>query len=408
MIELKEISADKYKLFINDEVLENVRVSRSEVYSLTPEGFKETNAEHFSLYADDSIAFDTLINLPPKEFSKEVDFRFNNLFSWQEFNENSFQINFYLEGFTIQFEFRADLKVWDFAFSFLDFQDAFYSVWSNKDNFFGELKFDEYRASFRIDFVSKDFNSSIKEQIKPCLELLTDCYNETTQKIAVENSRNSIVLPFNFPETLKVSCKQYLQYFAQFLQDLGINVTSDLKEKAGRVLFSVTPTDDIEALYKIREALAIYLNLPSSPIVYDDSFAAMRLKQQIDSLKHSQQMAETEFRLRMAQSLVEAQNKTIEDQSGMIVQQATFIQQQKEHIEKITNPAVMIKSAENKEELEELYEGVKVGESETLKKWLGISLNPAKAIKTVVKNTFGKEDENKSVLGLDERSESGK
>jgi len=36
-----------------------------------------------------------------------------------------------------------------------------------------------------------------------------------------------------------------------------------------------------------------------------------------------------------------------------------------------------------------------------LKELTGIGLNPAKAIKTAVKNTFGKEDK-KSILGLDE------
>ncbi len=89
---------------------------------------------------------------------------------------------------------------------------------------------------------------------------------------------------FNFPEQFKTPCEQYLLYFAQFLQDLGISATSNLKEEAGKVLFSVTPTDDKEALDKIREALAVYLNLPASPIVYDDSFAAMRLQQQIENL----------------------------------------------------------------------------------------------------------------------------
>ena len=110
-----------------------------------------------------------------------------------------------------------------------------------------------------------------------------------------------------------MNCKQYLEYFAQFLKDLGINATSNLNEEAGKVLFSVTPTDDKEALDKIREALAVYLNLPASPIVYDDSFAAMRLQQQIENLQHSQRMAVRE--LQFNEKLLVAQSDTIHEKN---------------------------------------------------------------------------------------------
>ncbi len=98
------------------------------------------------------------------------------------------------------------------------------------------------------------------------------------------------------------------------------------------------------------------------------------------------------------------QSDTIREKNTIISQKDSTIEQQSKLIEKISSKSIMIDSVENKEELEELYDGVKVGESETLKKWLGISLNPAKVIKTAVKNTFGKDDGNKSILGLDENT----
>ena len=220
------------------------------------------------------------------------------------------------------------------------------------------------------------------------------------EKIKNENE-NGFTKRFEFPEEIRNSCEQYLLYFAQFLLDLGINVNANLKEESGKVLFSVTPTDETQALDKIREALAIYLNLPMSPIIYDDSFAAMRLQQQIENLQHSQRMAVRE--LQFNEKLLVAQSDTIREKNLTISQQQSVIEQKDKIIEKISSKSIMIDSAENKEELEELYDGVKVGESETLKKWLGISLNPAKAIKTAVKNTFGK-DEKKSVLGLNEEN----
>ena len=164
-----------------------------------------------------------------------------------------------------------------------------------------------------------------------------------------------------------------------------------MKEEAGKVLFSVTPTDDIEALDKIREALAVYLNLPASPIVYDDSFAAMRLQQQIENLQHSQRMAVRE--LQFNEKLLVAQSDTIHEKNITISQQQSVIEQQNKIIEKISSKSIMMDSVENKEELEEIFDGLKVGKSEFLKKQLGIDFNPVTSLKTLGKKLIGKDDE---------------
>jgi hypothetical protein len=59
--------------------------------------------------------------------------------------------------------------------------------------------------------------------------------------------------------------EQYLLYFVQFLEDLGIHATADLQEQARGVLLTVTPQDGREALERIREALDVYLQIPRSP-----------------------------------------------------------------------------------------------------------------------------------------------
>jgi hypothetical protein len=216
-----------------------------------------------------------------------------------------------------------------------------------------------------------------------------------TVSLLEEFSISNIVTKFIFPAEIKIQCEQYLLYFARFLRDNGIEATTDLKEESGKVLFSVTPTNDKEALDKIREALAIYLKLPSSPVVYDESFASMRLKQQIDNLQHAQRMMEME--LRLAQKVIENQDKIIQ-------QKDTTIEQQSKIIEKISDKAVMINSAQNKEELEEIFDGVKVGKSKLLAEQLGLHLNPATALKSVGKKLIGKEDEIIS-LSLNEKTD---
>jgi len=69
----------------------------------------------------------------------------------------------------------------------------------------------------------------------------------------------------NFPPAVRTACEQYLLYFVQFLEDLGIKASAELKEDAQRVLFSVTPANGASALEQIRQALEIYLGLPAMP-----------------------------------------------------------------------------------------------------------------------------------------------
>lgn len=328
---------------------------------------------------------------------------FNNLFYWMKKGHSiiiahDFHTDTQEEIILITFYFSPNLTVWNDKFSFADYCKEFEAKSDNLIEIDYDLTFEETPA-LRLEFYFKKFFCPIIE-ILTFLEGIIEEINQKSIKVLHEEFDKDIVKAiFNFPEELKNQCEQYLQYFATFLKDLGINASSNLKEEAGKVLFSVTPTDDVEALDKIREALAIYLKLPESPIIYDDSFASMRLQQQIENLQHSQRMAVRE--LQFNEKLLVAQSDTIHEKNITISQQQSMIENQNKIIEKISSASVMMNSAENKDELEEVYDGLKVGESDTLKKWLGISLNPAKVIKTAVKNTLGK-DSKKSVLGLDE------
>jgi hypothetical protein len=49
---------------------------------------------------------------------------------------------------------------------------------------------------------------------------------------------------FQFPEETKTACTQYLQYFYEFLKDVGIKAKVAVTEQdSGGVLFSVAPED---------------------------------------------------------------------------------------------------------------------------------------------------------------------
>jgi hypothetical protein len=116
---------------------------------------------------------------------------------------------------------------------------------------------------------------------------------------------------FDFPESISVACEQYLLYFGQFLKDLGVSAETALTHEAGQVLFKVIPIGRKEALEKIRSALDLYLELPSSPISdsTNDSIAVQRLESSILRLRSD---------LKLAAAELQAKDATIKAQSLMI------------------------------------------------------------------------------------------
>lgn len=134
-----------------------------------------------------------------------------------------------------------------------------------------------------------------------------------------ESATPSLVVTFDsFPKEVRTYCEQYLLYFIQFLQDLGIEATSDLKHEAGQVLFTVTPSNEREALEKIWAALKIYLSLPSHTISNNVSndIAVERLGYTITILQRQLRLAEAELQARNA--TIEAQQLTINTQKRLL------------------------------------------------------------------------------------------
>ncbi len=386
----------KHFLVWNGNVVDGVKVLNKSTFGIR---------KIFELETVRSNATDYLLNFCLKDFRLFTKLTF---FDWKQ-NDNfdwilEIELLHLVERYNpcIRFRIIPKFAFWKNNYSFVEFKNLFTDILLEH---FIELEFLKESQSFNeldeMVFVAykscEDF--SLRQEIEKYVNALEKVYFETSELLKTEKH---ILSAFNFPKDLKIPCEQYLLYFAQFLSDLGINATSDLQEESGKVLFSVMPTDDFEALDKIREALAVYLKLPESPIVYDDSFAAMRLQQQIENLQHSQRMAARE--LQFNDKLLTAQSEMIHEKNVTISQLQSVTDQQQKIIEKISSKSIMMDSVENKEELEEVYDGLKVGESKWLYEKTGIKANPLKIIKTAVKNTFGKDGEKKSILGLDEET----
>lgn len=364
----------KYLLFHDGELLERITV---EADDNDHKGFYKIETSHN--YETKYILGFTLNDFV--HFASRIILRNANFiegFNWR------IEIMPQIKTSEILFNLAPNLEFWNYPYSFSEYKESFLEIFNklNRFNFYSYYNYNLVNSSSLSLRAEHDFkNKSFFEELDKFKDLLIEVHVKVAD-LLTKNSK--LYFYFNFPNDVKAFCEQYLLYFVKFLQDLGISATSDLKEEAEKVLFSVTPTDDVEALDKIREALAVYLNLPSSPVVYDESIPSMRLKQQIDNLQHALKMSEMEYRL--AQRVIESQDKIIQQKDSTIEQQSKIL-------EKLTDKAVMINSAENKEELEELFEGVKIGKSKFLAEQGGLHLNPLTALKSVGKKITGKDSE---------------
>lgn len=111
--------------------------------------------------------------------------------------------------------------------------------------------------------------------------------------------------------------KSCLLYFVQFLKDLGVQATADIRHEADDVLFSVTPSNKDEALETIKLALELYLQLPSNPAVSMPSEYSMAIpvQQLVANIQH------LNTQLMLTQSALQLKDATIQALQTTIVQQ---------------------------------------------------------------------------------------
>lgn len=219
--------------------------------------------------------------------------------------------------YSIYFLFLIDVANWKGAHSFGEYTEEITDVFSANPSIAVERSSTEdsgFWVVFRIDHPDSPMGSEIDK----CLRIIRLSFHVVERRMEYLSKSNSITKPFHFPKEVAVACEQYLVYFVQFLRDLGVEATSELKHKAGEVLFTVTPANEEEALDKIRAALDIYLRLPASPVSNDmtNEVAIQRLESQVLRFQSDLKLAAAELQAKNA--TIEAQQLTINVQKALL------------------------------------------------------------------------------------------
>ncbi|GIO04757.1 hypothetical protein J31TS6_07850 [Brevibacillus reuszeri] len=244
----------------------------------------------------------------------------------------------------LKFRYYWDWEQWKKPYSIQEFANIMEKLlpeyqeqglsWVQEDEIITNGCHIRYVISNNTQLAMKD----ILEGIEPVLkEILERAYAYLYSKTSSE----SLVSIFNFPPQVQTVCEQYLIYFAEFLKDIGIEATVNLNSEAGKLLFSVTPASNNDALEQIKRALDVYLQLPVSignanyvQFEYD-----LKVQQLIANVQH------LNSQLRLSQALAQAQQVTIQNQQVTIAQQQQFIDAT------ILQQALVSNEIEDKEEI---------------------------------------------------------
>lgn len=209
----------------------------------------------------------------------------------------------------LRFEFKIDSQKWAKQWSILDFGDELKKYIGELNNsgieFFQDD--DEFLTNgFGIIFYLGSYDSIIGDEVDRCYEILNKIVDEVNYRLKSKIHKDSVLDVYEFPQEIKTYCEQYLMYFTQFLRDLGIEANSNLENESKKVLFIVTPKDKKEGLERIRQALTIYLNLPTAPEIYSYNGNEVAIQQLQANVFHFKSQ------LALAQSAIQLKDATIE------------------------------------------------------------------------------------------------
>ena len=71
---------------------------------------------------------------------------------------------------------------------------------------------------------------TVQQVLQHWLPIIRDVCEEAEAILTASTPKEALVTLFRFAPEVKTACEQYLLYFVQFLEDIGISATVDLQE----------------------------------------------------------------------------------------------------------------------------------------------------------------------------------
>jgi len=247
----------------------------------------------------------------------------------------------------LEIKIQVDIEQWNKPYSLFQLSNRINLLCNNRNVSYFQQDQDEINEGFGIRSWRIGNEQSIEEALIDSSNIFNEIFIEANQMLQNETDERSLMEIFKFPNEIKHSCQQYLVYFSQFLNDLGIETTTKIEEEGDMTLFSVTPKNKEEALSNIRDALNVYLSLPkeSNLEIIANEFSNVGVKQLISNVYH------LKSQLLLGQSVLQAKEAAIESLQLSNYQYKKLLEDKEKKVlkeEKILWGTVIIKEYEGK------------------------------------------------------------
>lgn len=169
----------------------------------------------------------------------------------------------------VEFFYRTYPEHWKSPWSIAEFADMAKGLAAGPP--FDRLRWMEDAESgdvpILLNAVTPPIEASVKLQdaLDQWTPLVRRLKEQTLDRLASQQQDYAVTAHFDFPDEYRVACGQYLLYFAEFLNDLGVAARANLSYRGAEVILTVIPDSPDQALESIRDALAVYLRLPEHP-----------------------------------------------------------------------------------------------------------------------------------------------
>jgi hypothetical protein len=192
---------------------------------------------------------------PPHEFMRNVGF------DW---------LRTYTIGARVEFEVPLNIRTWSKAWSITDFMDGLQEVRQASQSEASIIDpttqaHGAVASSCVMSFPIPDQNARAIDVLRERIPGAVGLVNGAANRLDARALQQGVLRVYRFPPRIQAAACRYLDYFAQFLSDLGFDAHSTREHRAGMVIFTVTPSSQAQALHRIAEALTIYSNLPAFP-----------------------------------------------------------------------------------------------------------------------------------------------
>src|SRR5882724_5613846 len=106
-----------------------------------------------------------------------------------------------------------------------------------------------FTGRFEIRFKRRWRTScTVQEHLRPAFDAACSMVDDAIANLTAGINGSVLMAVFRFPSEISLPCEQYLLYFAQYLRELDIESSAEIRHQADQILFRVVPATGPEAL----------------------------------------------------------------------------------------------------------------------------------------------------------------